>query len=267
MKAMSIHYKIFGEGCPIVMLHGWTLDHQVMFHAMEPLFEGRNGWKRIYIDLPGMGQSNSNPLVRNVDDLLAIIVQLLDELIPNENFVLCGSSFGAYIASGIIHLRPRQVKGLLLMAPLTISEVGQRDLPKQSVLKKDERLITTLPSNEADAFTSMSVVQCENEWQRFYSEILVPSKQADFDYLHNIRQNGYAFNFDIRAKFEQPTLILAGRQDHIVGYQDAWKLIEDYPRATFAVLDMAGHNLQIEQVEVFNSLVRNWLNRIELEND
>lgn len=40
----------------------------------------------------------------------------------------------------------------------------------------------------------------------------------------------------------------------------------DYPRVTFAVLDMAGHNLQIEQPDVFNSLVHNWLNRLEAEN-
>lgn len=57
-----------------------------------------------------------------------------------------------------------------------------------------------------------------------------------------------------------------GRQDNVVGYHDAWRLIEDYPRATFAVLDMAGHNLQIEQPDVFNSLVDNWLNRLESEN-
>lgn len=40
----------------------------------------------------------------------------------------------------------------------------------------------------------------------------------------------------------------------------------DYPRVTFAVLDMSGRNLQIEQPDVFNSLVHNWLNRLESEN-
>lgn len=40
---MSISYQVIGEGYPIVMLHGWTLDHRVMQHAMEPLFEKRSG--------------------------------------------------------------------------------------------------------------------------------------------------------------------------------------------------------------------------------
>lgn len=30
-KYMSIHHKVIGEGIPIVMLHGWTLDHQVIY--------------------------------------------------------------------------------------------------------------------------------------------------------------------------------------------------------------------------------------------
>ena len=89
---MSVYHKIIGEGYPIVMLHGWTLDHQVMLHAMEPLFEKRSGWKRIYIDLPGMGQSEAQPSILNSDDILEAILRLLDEVIPGQPFIICGNS-------------------------------------------------------------------------------------------------------------------------------------------------------------------------------
>ena len=39
--------------------------------------------------------------------------------------------------------------------------------------------------------------------------------------------------------------------------------MEDYKRASFSVIDMAGHNLQIEQPQIFNSLVDSWLYSIE----
>ena len=39
-------------------------------------------------------------------------------------------------------------------------------------------------------------------------------------------------------------------------------VLENYPRETFAVLDGAGHNLQIEKDQVFTALVRDWLNRV-----
>lgn len=38
-----------------------------------------------------------------------------------------------------------------------------------------------------------------------------------------------------------------------------------YRRATYAVLDMAGHNLQIEQPELLSALLREWLDRVARE--
>jgi pimeloyl-ACP methyl ester carboxylesterase len=57
--------------------------------------------------------------------------------------------------------------------------------------------------------------------------------------------------------------MLTGRQDSSVGYRDAWTILENYPRATFVVLDRAGHGLYIEQEGLFNALVNDWLDRVE----
>jgi pimeloyl-ACP methyl ester carboxylesterase len=59
----------------------------------------------------------------------------------------------------------------------------------------------------------------------------------------------------------RPTVILCGRQDSVTGYEDQYPLLPHYPRATYAVLDMAGHNLQLEQPELLAALVREWLGR------
>ena len=52
-------------------------------------------------------------------------------------------------------------------------------------------------------------------------------------------------------------------KDFIVEYHDAWKSIEIYPKASFIILDQAVHILQIEQDNLFNSLVKEWLDRIK----
>lgn len=260
---MSIYHKTIGEGVPIVMLHGWTLDHRVMQHAMEPLFEKQDGWKRIYIDLPGMGQSEPLPSIRNSDDMLEAVLQLLDEIIPEETFAVCGYSYGGYLARGVAYSRPGRVRGLMLLAPVAIAESAGRTLPQHAVLKKDSSLISSLSPEEAEEFCSVGVVQGEGEWERFQKEVLLPSRLANAEFLERIQNNGYGFSFDITTRLDHPALIITGRQDHITGYRDTWELIEDYPRAAFAVLDMAGHNLQIEQTDVFNALVEEWLNRLE----
>jgi pimeloyl-ACP methyl ester carboxylesterase len=259
---MSIYHKTIGEGFPIVMLHGWTLDHRVMLHAMEPMFEKRSGWKRIYIDLPGMGQSEPPSSIQNSDDMLEAVLRLLEELIPDEPFAVCGYSYGGYLARGVAHSRPDRVRGLMLLAPVAIAESAYRTLPQHAVLKRDSKLISSLSPEDAEEFCSVGVVQGQAEWERFREEILLPSKLANEEFLQRIQSNGYGFSFDPSARLEYPALIITGRQDHIVGYRDTWQLMEDYPRATFAVLDMAGHNLQIEQADVFNALVHEWLDKL-----
>lgn len=60
----------------------------------------------------------------------------------------------------------------------------------------------------------------------------------------------------------KPTLMLTGRQYSAVGYSDLWRIIGNYPWASFVVLDKAGHNLQIDQEGLFNNLITEWLNRV-----
>jgi pimeloyl-ACP methyl ester carboxylesterase len=62
--------------------------------------------------------------------------------------------------------------------------------------------------------------------------------------------------------YANPTLILAGRQDATVGYAAAWRLLEHYPRASFALLDRAGHGFPHEQAGLLGALLAEWLDRV-----
>ncbi|TFG31649.1 alpha/beta hydrolase [Candidatus Thorarchaeota archaeon] len=109
-------------------------------------------------------------------------------------------------------------------------------------------------------------MQTRSHWSRFVKEIVPGIVKADNQFLERLQPTVDEFSFDVDklpSRFEKPVLILVGRQDHWVGYQDAWAILENYPRATFAVLDRAGHALQIEQDNLFNSLVNEWLDRVE----
>lgn len=262
---MSINYKVVGEGFPIVILHGWSLDHQAMFSCLEPVFKKQSGWKRIYIDLPGMGSSEPLESIQNSDDMLNGILQFVDQLIPNEPFLICGYSYGGYLARGIAHFRRNLVQGMLLFAPVIAADTNERCLPDHQILKKDPDLISRLSPEDAAEFEPMFVKQGEREWERFRQEILIPARKADSEFMGRIHLNGYGFSFDVdgdSSPFEHPVLIITGRQDSSVGYKDAWGLMDNFPRATFATLDTAGHNLQIEQPDVFDALVNNWLIRV-----
>jgi pimeloyl-ACP methyl ester carboxylesterase len=234
---------------------------------MEPVFEKRNGWKRIYIDLPGMGDSKSQEMIKNSDDMLDYVLNFLDKLIPDEPFVVCGQSYGGYLARGIANFRKKNLRGLLLICPMVRPNLNERCVPEHQVLWKDHSFLSSLTDEEICEFEQMAVIQGEQEWKRFHDEILLPSQRADDGFLEKIRECGYGFSFPIHngvSFFQYPVLVITARQDATVGYLDALQLIDSYPRGTFAVLDMAGHYLQIEQPHIFEALVNDWLGRAKL---
>lgn len=266
IKDVSLNYEIIGNGKPIIMIHGYYPDHRLMTGCMEPVFSVKDSYKRIYIDLPGMGKSESARWITNSDTMLDIVIDFIEKIIPNENFLLAGESYGGYLSRGVIHKMADRVDGVLLICPAIIADYKKRNVAEHVVLIEDNKLLSKLTPEDAEVFNSMAVVQSEKIYERYKKEIISGVKRADDNFLRNLQQNGYEFSFDVDRvdeKFNKPTLMLLGRQDSSVGYKDAWSILDNYPRATFAVLDRAGHNLQLEQVKVFNCLVDEWITRVE----
>ena len=266
IKNISINYEIIGEGKSIIMLHGYYVDHRLMTGCMEPVFSSKVGFRRIYIDLPGMGKSESAEWISNSDIMLDIVIEFIEKIIPNEKFLLAGQSYGGYLARGVVNKMADRIDGMLLICPAIIADFNKRSVPEHVVLVKDNSLLAKLTPEEAEDFDSGSVVQSEKIYERYIDEIMSGVKIADGEFLQKLQNKGYAFSFNVdklNNKFDKPVLMLLGKQDDCVGYKDAWNILENFPRATFAILDRAGHNLHIEQSELFNPLIREWLRRVD----
>lgn len=265
---VPIYYETYGSGRPIVMLHGYYPDHRLMTGCMEPVFAGRPGWLRLYPDLPGMGRTPARGWIDSTDKMLEVVLGFIDQVLPGRRFALAGESYGGYLAHGIVHRRPGQVAGLFLLCPLVVADASRRQLPPRTTLVADPALMASLAPADAAEFDDVAVVQTAAHWARFRDEVLPGLRLADRPFLERLRANAYGFSFDVDAlprPFDRPSLIVTGRQDVSVGYRDAWDILEQYPRATFAVLDKAGHDLQIEQAGVFDALVGEWLDRVDAQ--
>jgi len=264
LKNLDIHYEACGTGRPLICLHGFSPDHRLMTGCLEPIFKRRSGWQRIYPDLPGMGQTPGPAWLTHSDQMLEMVLEFIDQVIPGRRFALAGESYGGYLARGIVARRPDLVDGLLLICPLMFANQADRMLPPQSVLVTDPMLLSSLEPADREAFVAVAVVQTQPVWERSRDEVMSGIQIADKEFLSRLQMHGYAFSFDVdTTPFAKPTLLLTGRQDTSVGYRDAWQIVENYPRGTYVVLDRAGHNLQIEQPALFQSLVDEWLDRVE----
>ena len=268
VRDLPLFYESYGTGTPIISLHGFSCDHRQMTGCMEPLFARQQGWQRIYLDLPGMGQTPGKEFINSSDDMLDIVVDFIDAVIPGQHFLLVGASYGGYLSQGVLHRKFEQVAGMALICPGVIMERSQRDLPPRTVMVENPGLLTELDPADAEEFSSTTVVQDQYNWERFRDELLAGSKVADEAFLEKINQR-YSYSFDVgklRQPFTRPVVLLTGRQDHVTGYRDAWRILENYPHGTFAILDRAGHNLPLEQPHLFNALIDEWLDRVRESN-
>ena len=264
----TIDYEAHGEGRPILLLHGWTMDRRVEIFDYEKIFATRPGWRRIYPDLPGMGLSVAHD-IKCQDDMLAALLTFIDKVLPGQSFVLAGTSLGGYLARGIaVRLRSR-VDGLLLRVPCIVPDTEKRSLPKPTRLVRNEALLAAIDPAERTALGDV-LVQAPGYLEAMRAKmhaLVLPAMAASAPFVPEMRLDPkrYAFSFDLAAaekSFGKPVLIVAGRQDTTVGYRDAWEILESYPRATFAVLDRADHVWPVESPALLAALVDDWLERI-----
>jgi len=264
VKGVPVHYEVRGSGRPMIMIHGFVVGSRSLMGSMEPVFAHKKGWRRIYFDMPGMGKTPASQAIGSSDDMLDLVLSFIEAVIPGERFTLVGQSYGGYLARGVLARKAEVIDGMSLICPVAIAERTKRDLPQRTVVTKDDAWLASLSRSDEDAFTPNFVVQTETTWKRFRDELLPGIRGADQPFLEKISQR-YALSFDVdnlQTPFTKPVLMLTGHQDSDVGYRDQWKLLQNYPRATFAVLDGAGHGLAIEQAGLFERLTEEWLDRL-----
>jgi pimeloyl-ACP methyl ester carboxylesterase len=265
VNGIPVRYAEHGRGTPVLGLHGGGVDHREIQGALEPLFADRPGYRRLYPDLPGMGRTPAPEWVDSTDAVLEVLLGLVDAVVGGEPFLVVGHSSGAYLARAIANRRPHQVAGLALICPLIGDQAADDTPPEHVVLHAAEDLdVDAALGPELSAeYRDYLVVQTPETLRRFQETVAPGVAVADAAAMERMAARWQLRTVpEQRAPLAAPTLIVAGRQDATVGYAGAWRLLDHYPRATFAVLDRAGHALAHEQVGLLGALLAEWLDRV-----
>jgi pimeloyl-ACP methyl ester carboxylesterase len=260
IRGVAMRYHEHGSGMPIVILHGAGVDHREMAAALEPIFVRRPGYRRIYVDLPGMGETPAPETVSSNDDVLDLVIGMTGDVIGDDEFLVVGHSYGGYLARGVAKRCERRVAGLALLCP-TAGRTGE--VPEHVVLHATPGLDLGLGPEDEGVYRDYFVVQTPETMRRFQEAVVPARALIDGAALERVFGRWRLSDTpDDGPAFHRPALILTGRQDSSVGYADAWRLVDRYPRATFAVLDRAGHALLHEQRPLLGALIEEWLDRV-----
>lgn len=119
-----------------------------------------------------------------------MFLKIIDTLIPDQNFLLAGESWGGALSKGILEYKKDKVLGLCLLCPVSISG-EKKTLPERIVLEKDDEFINSLPKRDRDYFTSLSVVQTKKHWRLFKRDIYKALLNVNKRYLSSVLKGEY----------------------------------------------------------------------------
>lgn len=250
-KNVRLHVTDVGKGRPVVLIHGFPLSDEMYEYQYEAL--AKAGVRAIGITMRGFGHSDKPGEGYNYDTYSDDIKAVLDQL-HIDNAVLGGFSMGGAI---VIHYMARHHGAHV--AKLALFAAAAPCWTKQpSFFSKDDinGLIALNSVNRPalyDAFgqkftaTSTSLPAGIGAWLGVIN--LQASGFAVEQMLVTLREDDESENL---KAVKVPTLILQGRNDHIVSYQMAEMLNRAIPNSKLVPFEISGHALFVEEPDKFN---------------
>ncbi len=267
LKESNKFYKYeIGEGIPLIIFHGLFHDGLVMRHVFEDSAIDLSPFKRIYIDLAGMGQSPKHKLENNTDTMLELLKDFIKDLVLDEKFIVCGYSYGGYIAKGIAKLFKDQILAEIEICPVVESDINKRKYPIIKFQDIDETIFNTLDKGKQDYFKQNASVINQGLINGF-KDIDRAISRAKRDFVSSLFKNGYESKLIKNSTLihTHPSLYILGKQDVEVGYQDALDQIQMYSDIQVELMSDASHFLMWEYPDKFLDIMNSFLSKIKAD--
>jgi len=122
VNGIEVAYERRGGGAPLVLIHGYPLDHTI-WDPVATLLE--NDFDLILPDLRGFGQSGAIRTKYLLTDMAADLAALLD-LLKIKTAVIAGHSMGGYVALAFARCYPSRLRGLGLVASQAVADPPEK---------------------------------------------------------------------------------------------------------------------------------------------
>jgi non-heme chloroperoxidase len=261
-----ISYADYGEGKPVVLIHGWPLSHRMWEKQIIALTEA--GYRVIAYDRRGFGESYKPWEGFDYDTLSADLNALLEALDLHEVTLVGFSMGGGEVARYIANYGTKRLAKAVLFSSVTPYLLKTEDNPDgvdKSVFDgMHNGLMADRPAFleafgkqfvnwDEDGKDLMSEAALKHSW-----DIAVwASPKATIACTESFSSTDFR---DDLAKFDIPTLILHGDKDNIVPFEVSGKrtheMIED---SQLVVIQGGAHGLTYTQPDMVNKALLDFL--------
>jgi pimeloyl-ACP methyl ester carboxylesterase len=251
----QIYYEAVGEGTPVILLHGHTLDLRMWDPQMKPLLDA--GYRVIRPEMRGYGHSSKQKpgqQFTHLDDMMTV----MDSLHIAKAHVV-GLSMGSFVASEMVAMYSDR----LLTATLASGNI--RNMPGPSTP------FDSLELARKDSVIAQNLAQGIDKWKEEWIEKLVSgggsNREAiresvtqqvnDWDawqLINREMRNYYGYEAWDTLKARQPeipVLILSGENEG----KGKNPMLQYLPNSRQVIISDCGHMSNMEKPEEFTKLM------------
>lgn len=256
-QSSSIDYKIYGQGKPVMLVHGFAEDSSIFKAQINHLNEN---YLLIVPDLPGIG--NSEMLQKEnveISDYAEVVKAIIDaEKI--KNFTLLGHSMGGYITLAYAAKYSETLNAFGLLHSSAYAD----DEAKIATRKK---AISFIKENGSGAFLKTSIPGLFVDAEKSKSEIA------------NLIEIGNTFNPNVLIQqynamikradttsllktFQHPILFLIGEHDKAIPFSHSLEQSHLPKTAYVHILRNSAHMGMLEETEKVNEILAEFLQSV-----
>jgi pimeloyl-ACP methyl ester carboxylesterase len=253
-------YTDRGNGLPIVFIHGYPLNR----YLWEPQTEALSDTMRVLApDLRGHGESQAVPGPYSMGMFANDLNAFLDALQINQPVVVCGLSMGGYVTFEFHRKYAHRMAGLILTATRATADSPEgRAARDQAAQTAQQQGIPAIIDGMLAKLVSPTTYQERPELLKRIRQIML---KTSLDGVLGALM-GMKTRPDSTATLRQielPALIIHGADDQIVPLKEAQAMQAAIPDARLEVIPKAGHLLNLEQPDLFNPIVREFITAIK----
>lgn len=268
-REWNLHYNETGAdsgGLPVIMLHGSGPGATGWSNFKSNLPALGEHFHTYAIDMPGWGRSDTAAYDRR--DHADATIQFMDAL-GIEKAAVVGNSMGGITTLRLATEHPERVSHVITMGP------GSGMQPKLfspgGGLSEGMKVLVEGYRNPTRETMKNLVEVMTYDSARFGTDELAQERAdatlANPDHVRNYLE-GFAagqviptwFRLEDLPKVEIPTLLIHGRDDRVVHYENSLILLAHIPNSRLVLLNRCGHWAQVEHADEFNRLVIDFIN-------
>jgi len=257
-QGVSLYYEDYGSGRPIVFIHGGGMSHEMWEQQVYALTDE---FRTVAYDQRAHGQSDKPGHGHHFERLADDLEVLLDHCGISDFHLVC-HGIGAYVGLTFSLRHPDRVRGLALLGSGSrfLGREGERggfDKERwqayaqgmaRNKIEATARLVNDKGFYYRDpgAATRQAVIDTMLQWPLYATKMLSQAMQ-DTDLGSRI------------DRLRVPVLVLHGVHDLKQPFSGAQQLADALPDARLVAFDESAHNPQLEELEKFNQVLRQFI--------